>query len=412
MRLPVCLGLMVCFLALAGCSSTGKKAPLAAKDAKGGPATAATATAGGKPPAAAANPFNGIPEPRPAVPVSASIGMLAGQVLDSFNRKPGPTFIQVALLRDGGGPSGAPIDVAADAQGYFTIQGLESGKQYQLIARCQDGERKLAGTTFAIPPNPRIVIRVSEDFVTPATPAVPGAPSVPGAAAPPPDWSSTAPTAPPPGWTKVPPPGAAPTTPPGGAGIGAPTPGTNTAVAVDPTRVISINNPAGGGGGVPAVPTRVPSCVLTGQYLANFALNDLTGQPWEFKKHHSKLTLIDFWESACIPCMHAIPHLNVLSERYGGRGLQVVGIAYEEGPIGVQAEKVERVRQRQRIKYTLLLGGGDATPCPVRTQFAIRAFPTLVLVDDTGRILWRCEGLDRQHLGELEGILRQRLGSR
>ena len=34
------------------------------------------------------------------------------------------------------------------------------------------------------------------------------------------------------------------------------------------------------------------------------------------------------------------------------------------------------------------------------------------LVDDTGRILWRCEGLDRQHLAELENILRHRLGSR
>jgi thiol-disulfide isomerase/thioredoxin len=142
----------------------------------------------------------------------------------------------------------------------------------------------------------------------------------------------------------------------------------------------------------------------------NFALNDLGGHPWEFKKHHSRLTLLDFWETGCIPCQHAIPHLNAFSDRYGPRGLQVVGIAYEDGSPAAQAEKVERVRQRLRIKYELLLGGGDGGPCPLSQQFAVHVYPTLVLLDDTGRVLWRSEGLERAQLSELETILRQRLG--
>jgi thiol-disulfide isomerase/thioredoxin len=335
--------------------------------------------------------------------------MLAGQVIDSLNHRPPPTYIQVAQVRDSGEPAAAPIDVAADSQGYFTIQGLEPGKHYQLLARAQDGERRLAGITWATPPNPRLVIRMSEEFVTPNTPPLPGAPAMPApGSAPPPDWST-------PGsgqtWNPVPrpPAGSPPTAPPRGAGIGAPVPaGTGGNVAVDPSRIISINGP---GGGLPPVPTRVPSCVLTGQYLVNFALNDLSGQPWEFKKHHSKLTLVDFWETKCIPCQHAIPHLGALSDRYGPYGLQVVGIAYEDGPPAAQAEKVERVRQRLRIKYPLLLGGGDGGPCPVYTQFSVHAYPTLVLLDDTGRILWRSEGLERAQLAELETILRQRLGA-
>jgi thiol-disulfide isomerase/thioredoxin len=355
-------------------------------------------------------------DPRAAVPVSASSGILAGQVLDSFNRKPPPTYIQVALIREGGEPSSAPIDVAADPQGYFTIQGLEPGKHYQLWARAQDGERKLAGTSYATPPNPRVIIQMSEDFVAPNTPPLPGPPTMPSPGSPPPDWSTPG-TAGGQNWAPVPrpPAGSAPGRAPTNAGIGAPIatdPSGNPTVPVRPENVISIN-PQVPNGGVPVVPTRVPSCVLTGQYLVNFALYDLTGQPWEFKKHHSKLTLVDFWETNCIPCQHAIPHLNVLSDRYGTRGLQVVGIAYEDGPQSLQAEKVERVRQRMRINYTLLLGGGDGGgPCPVYTQFAVRAYPTLVLLDDTGRIIWRSEGLERQNLSELETILRQRLGSR
>jgi thiol-disulfide isomerase/thioredoxin len=153
--------------------------------------------------------------------------------------------------------------------------------------------------------------------------------------------------------------------------------------------------------------------VLTGQYLVNFALYDLQGNPWEFQKHRGRLILLDFWETQCIPCQRAIPHLNVLNTKYGPRGLQVVGVAYEEGPLPEQAQKVDRVRQRLKMSYTLLLGGDSKQgPCPVKTQFAVRAFPTLVLVDDTGRILWRGEGLERQQLAELDLILRKRLGGR
>ena len=45
-----------------------------------------------------------------------------------------------------------------------------------------------------------------------------------------------------------------------------------------------------------------------------------------------------------------------LDERYRVAGLEVVGIAYEEGTPMDQAQKVNRVRQRLQINYRLLLG--------------------------------------------------------
>src|SRR5205823_9687359 len=68
-------------------------------------------------------------------------------------------------------------------------------------------------------------------------------------------------------------------------------------------------------------PTRVPSCILTGETLHNFALNDLSGQPWEFRSHRGRVVLIDFWGTWCLPCLQSIPHLRILQDRYGPYGL-------------------------------------------------------------------------------------------
>jgi thiol-disulfide isomerase/thioredoxin len=309
----------------------------------------------------------------------------------------------------------APIEVAADNEGYFTIQGLQTGKQYQLLARTLDGDRKLAGTVFATPPYPRLVIRISEDNVTPRTPEVPSAPL----------WPTPGPRAPTPSWPKE-----KTDSPPRPAGLGNPVKSDDPDPApVRPSRpdkVISINpvvppappstdppaTPAPPSSSVtPDVPAPVPSCALTGNTLANFALNDLDGRPWEYRQHRARLTLIDFWGTWCVGCLHSIPHLKILQERYANYGLQVVGIAYEKGSLPEQVQAVNRIRQRYNISYQVLLGGETST-CPVRQQFDVHSFPTLVLVDETGRILWRSQGLDQQQISELDLLIRKRLGVR
>jgi thiol-disulfide isomerase/thioredoxin len=401
-----------------------------------------------------------VPPPDPLTQATGNTGILAGQIIDSYNRQPAVTYIQVTAATEKGTPAAAPIEVRAD-HGYFTIPGLQAGRHYQLTARSQDGSRILAGTTWATPPNPKVLIRISEDFATQTTPAVP----------PPPAWPSAAPAKPgppPPAWpqgsagTKDPTPAAARirVAPPSRAAeLGPPTgvkevpaepaPGSVKPPASTRTppqqwdkitqgdamakNLITMPSPAVGGwkpaaAFLPAGPASaeqpsasgvsppVPSCVLTGNQLHNFALPDLTGQPWQFHGgHRGRLVLIDFWGTWCPPCLYAIPHLNILQDRYARYGLEVIGIDYEHGPPQEQAQKVNRVRQRLAINYRVLLGtdNPDEPPrCPVRTQFGVSSWPTLILVDENSRIIWRSEGLDAQKLQELEIIIKQQLGVR
>jgi thiol-disulfide isomerase/thioredoxin len=164
--------------------------------------------------------------------------------------------------------------------------------------------------------------------------------------------------------------------------------------------------------GLASGPSQVPSCVLTGNTLVNFALYDLDGRPWEFRDHRNRLVLLDFWGTWCSHCLYAIKDLRALQDRYGRYGLEVVGIDYErDSTPQEQILKVRGARQRYGINYQILLGG-ESDRCPVRAQFAVRNWPTSFLVDENNRVIWSSEGLGPQQLRELEAIIRQRLGIR
>jgi len=161
---------------------------------------------------------------------------------------------------------------------------------------------------------------------------------------------------------------------------------------------------------LPDVPTHIPSCELYGSTLENFALRDERGEPWEFKRDfHGKLLLLDFWYSTCQPCVNAVPHLAEFQRVYGPYGLEVVGIAYETGTVQEQRERIPGEGIRYKINYKILLSGGGYENCPVRKQFQIKQFPTLVLIDASGKILWKSEGLDDYARDILEKHIKNKL---
>jgi thiol-disulfide isomerase/thioredoxin len=176
-------------------------------------------------------------------------------------------------------------------------------------------------------------------------------------------------------------------------------------------RQPALDRPWAAAATAPVPATQVPSCVLTGKQLHNFALLGLDAKPWEYRNHKGRVVLLVFWETTCLPCRAAIPYLKIFQNVYGPKGLEVIAVAYEDGPLQEQLRKVDTVRDRLSLNYRLLLGGDVAT-CPVRAQFGVSAFPTLVLVDEHNQIIWRQQGLEVNKLQELEMLLKLQLGIR
>ena len=306
MRTLFGVGLVFVCLGLAGCSVFGKKNSNADASSRngssGGPVARTAAPSDSNGPAPGAN------------------GLLAGQVQDVDNRRRAGVLIQVVDLQDAKSAA-AKIEVEADKEGYFTIQGLQAGHHYQLIARVKDGEHLLSGSAVVTPPNPRMSIVMSEDFTSTTTPPLPKTPPLPERNK---GTKQGGPAA-----TILPPRVDDDPTP-------RPAPGSSISVA-DPSKIATDRNgprdpkspllvvppppvpssapptpeedpllPRGRSGAevgprevspgiVPTGLTPVPSCVLVGNKLDNFALYDLEDQTWEFKRdRRGRLTLLEF----------------------------------------------------------------------------------------------------------------------
>ncbi|HEV8059511.1 MAG TPA: TlpA disulfide reductase family protein [Gemmataceae bacterium] len=394
-------------LAIAGCSLFGKKKP----DAEQPPPQMPPPTAANNTPAGNGKGSAFSTTSNPKSPLPGASGMLAGKVICNYDRQPPPTVIQVVATGEKSEAKGQ--EIATDSQGYFTIQGLVPGQGYQLTARTRDGDVKMGGVTFAIAPNPRVLIVISEDFSGPAAPKktndkstgandtrngdLPNRPvGVP---------NSTGSTA------EISPVG----------GESAANGGGSDFAARDQSERERIPLSIGAGGRGPPQPTpneyggttsvaaRVPSCVMAGRQLDNFALYDLTGLPWEYRNHRGKLVLIDFWGTWCPPCMKSLPHIKALHETYAKYGLEVVGIAYEKpAPAVEQARAVQAVRDRLQLPYRILLG--DLYTCPVKTKFKVEAFPSLFLLDENNRIIWwKDHYLSEAEKQDLDQLIRQHL---
>ena len=146
------------------------------------------------------------------------------------------------------------------------------------------------------------------------------------------------------------------------------------------------------------------------QRLLDFELLNVQGKPERFSQMPSDLTLVFFWGTWCKPCHEAMPHLVELQKQLASDNFQIVGIAYEEGNVAERQKKVAMAADRYGINFPLLMGNSaGAESCPVRRAFEVRVYPTMVLLDREGRILWKDQGITPASLGRLDRVLASHL---
>ena len=112
-----------------------------------------------------------------------------------------------------------------------------------------------------------------------------------------------------------------------------------------------------------------------------------TDKPLSLAALKGKVVLLDFWTYGCINCIHIIPDLKKLEEKYA-RQLVVIGVHSAKFENEKQTENIRRIILRYEIEHPVY---NDAE-FKVWESYGIRAWPTQILIDPAGYVIGSVSG--------------------
>ncbi len=141
-----------------------------------------------------------------------------------------------------------------------------------------------------------------------------------------------------------------------------------------------------------ALSTPLASALEAGQAVPDISLPGATVAP-RLSDLKGKVVYLDFWASWCGPCKQSFPWMNDMQQKYGAKGLQVVGVNLD-----AKRPDAERFLAENPALFALAYDAKGETA----RQVGVKGMPTSVLIDADGKVLAVHQGFREQDRAELE----------
>ena len=126
--------------------------------------------------------------------------------------------------------------------------------------------------------------------------------------------------------------------------------------------------------------------LTVGRKLPNVTAQRLDGIEEDFSTFRNQTVLIDFWATWCGPCIKSLPDLRELSEELPTDRFEILSISVDE--------EVDTVAEFQSEESMPWANWHVGPRHDILRTWAVRGYPTYVLVDASGNIAARTHNLD------------------
>src|SRR5690606_1796249 len=125
--------------------------------------------------------------------------------------------------------------------------------------------------------------------------------------------------------------------------------------------------------------------LAVGDPVPDYAAPSLAGDTLALESLRGDPVMLNIWATWCPPCREAMPALQQLHERYGSRGLRIVGVSVDSR--GAE-DAIQRFLEEGGYTFTILHDASDA----VSREFRTVGVPETFLIDPSGVIVRRWIG--------------------
>lgn len=140
-----------------------------------------------------------------------------------------------------------------------------------------------------------------------------------------------------------------------------------------------------------------------GDLAPRFTVKTLEGAPLSSESLKGKVVLLDFWATWCAPCRRAMPALEEIRKKNAGKPFVLVGVSAD-----FERKTLEEFLKKQGIPGPQVWTGmrGELT-----RMFRVSTFPTYILLDGEGRIVYRARGWNSSIARALDVAVEKALAS-
>lgn len=114
----------------------------------------------------------------------------------------------------------------------------------------------------------------------------------------------------------------------------------------------------------------------------------INSSPLTLAELRGRVVLIQFWTFGCYNCRNTLPSIRAWHKRYSDQGLTIIGVHAPEFDHERSPETVRKQVASLGISYPVLTDNDFAN----WKSYRVQAWPTLFVLDKSGRIRWKLVG--------------------